>query len=106
MINVKREFEKTFFCRLLLEGKTHVIEIFSSLFFKLGTSCYIPFILSYLDSLRNAVLLTMRDPKALVDCPLELEGAHGATTCVLLNILHLQYSDTKCQLWYFLHLGY
>lgn len=57
------------------------------------------FILCYLDSLSTAVLLTMNDPKALV--PWELERAH-----VLLNTLRLQYSDTKCHLWYFLHLVY
>lgn len=58
--------------KLLLPGEKfhHVVEILSSLFFKLGTSRYTPFVLSCLDSLRIAVLLTMNDPKALVGRPL------------------------------------
>lgn len=83
----------------------YVTELCSSLFFKLDTSPHIPFILSYRDPLRIAVLLTLNDPQALVDCPLGLRRAHWHHD-VSLNILRLQYSDAKCQLWYFLHLGY
>ena len=54
---------------------------------------------------RIAVLLTLNDPKALVDCPLRLEESIRHHD-VSLNLLRLQCSDTKCQLWYFLHLGY
>lgn len=85
-------------------GGTHyVIEIFNSFFFKFDASSYVPFILSDLDSLSTAVLLIMSDPQALV--PWESERAHGATD-VLFNILGLQYSDTKCRLWYCLRLAY
>lgn len=86
-------------------GETHyVTEIFSPLFFKLDISFPIPFILSYLDSLRIDVCWPRMTLKALVNstgCWREHAVPH-----VLFNIPCLQYSDTKCQLWYFLHLGY
>lgn len=85
-------------------GETYyVTEIFSPLFFNLDVSLPIPFILSYLDSLRIDVCWP-RMTKALVNST----GGwrEHAVPHVLFNIPCLQYSDTKCQLWYFLHLGY
>lgn len=68
----KRELKKLFSPQSLppLRRKTHhVIEIFSSFFFKLDSSLHIPFFSAGESLLRSAVLLTLNDPEALVDCP-------------------------------------
>lgn len=57
-----------------------------------------PFILHYVGSLR--IVLTIDDPKALVDCPLWFGGSMWWDS-VLLYIPCLRDSDTECQLWYF-----
>lgn len=79
----KRELKKLFSPQSLppLRRKTHhVIEIFSSFFFKLDSSLHIPFFSAGESLLRSAVLLTLNDPEALVDCP-GAWRAYGTTTC-------------------------
>lgn len=99
----QRELKKLFSLQSPRGGTHYVIEILNSFFFKLDTSRYISFILSYLDSLSTDVLLTMNDSQALVDCPLGFGESTWRHTCVIKHTsVHLQYSDTKCQLWYFL----
>ena len=77
----KRELKKLFSPQSLppLRRKTHhVIEIFSSFFFKLDTSLHIPFILSCSDSFKNCCFVDPEWPKGTGGLSTEAWREHTA----------------------------